>query len=687
MNIFLFLLWTHMAFASVTEKEKSPTYKKVDLSQYHKKWTKPPEVKQVSFTKPTIERIQTSSRLSQEIKNLTSLSGKWDFSKPLSNPFESFKIYFLKPLSSKKVTLEELPKLSQISHNPRSPNSTKEIKNLTSEKNPSEKNSQEFQGEKPLYDLSPFEYKMLQAELATESQQYPLALGLYLELLKDLEKQDSTKPTASDHQKTLSIIKNLSHLALKLDLYHDFKKWSFHLLEHSFEVQETYEKLTHNVRSYDEDFIEEILPFEKKFSLSPSSEARQYRLLKAQILSRKDQLKEALAYLETHQIQHLLDSKILFLKSVLFYRLGQTNKALTTLEPFIEELSQSDVMNTEMKNESWLLLARLYFQKGDYAKARSFYSKLDQTYIEWLTAMTEMGWAQILEKDYEGASGNMFSLHSDYFKHHFIPESYLARTVGYLGLCQYGDALKTVFDLKSRYTPLMEKTSQIKDQWGPESFYELIPKALQNSKLPEVNGVPRPWISLLTRDPNFIREQKIINALEDETNSYNRFTLKIIQLEKESLALKQNLLKKSSLSQKEKDDLYWINIKLHIYKKSREHMRVLRSQGLERIDHLKTLHKKLAGLALKQKMIETHQSILTAFEQLDLLQYEIFSGAGEQLRSLLSGLPIDPKSFDLNQDPNKPASIKWDFKGEVWKDEIGYFRSSLKNICQEGDSL
>jgi hypothetical protein len=34
--------------------------------------------------------------------------------------------------------------------------------------------------------------------------------------------------------------------------------------------------------------------------------------------------------------------------------------------------------------------------------------------------------------------------------------------------------------------------------------------------------------------------------------------------------------------------------------------------------------------------------------------------------------------------PNRqPAGQKWEFEGEFWEDEIGHYRSSLKNNCKE----
>ena len=34
----------------------------------------------------------------------------------------------------------------------------------------------------------------------------------------------------------------------------------------------------------------------------------------------------------------------------------------------------------------------------------------------------------------------------------------------------------------------------------------------------------------------------------------------------------------------------------------------------------------------------------------------------------------------------KNKEMKWSFKGEIWEDEIGHFRSSLKSVCPPEDT-
>ena len=64
----------------------------------------------------------------------------------------------------------------------------------------------------------------------------------------------------------------------------------------------------------------------------------------------------------------------------------------------------------------------------------------------------------------------------------------------------------------------------------------------------------------------------------------------------------------------------------------------------------------------------------------EFLRYEIFAGSGENIRYQVAG-------GQTTGDNRLPASVKpqkmmnWTFDGEFWADEIGNYRSSLKNNC------
>jgi hypothetical protein len=83
---------------------------------------------------------------------------------------------------------------------------------------------------------------------------------------------------------------------------------------------------------------------------------------------------------------------------------------------------------------------------------------------------------------------------------------------------------------------------------------------------------------------------------------------------------------------------------------------------------------------LQKRFKELHTSLDRVLGQTDVLQYELFSGAGEHIRYQMAGGDVNDKERDqLKVQDGK--SLHWKTKGEVWEDEVGHYRSSLKNVC------
>ena len=54
-------------------------------------------------------------------------------------------------------------------------------------------------------------------------------------------------------------------------------------------------------------------------------------------------------------------------------------------------------------------------------------------------------------------------------------------------------------------------------------------------------------------------------------------------------------------------------------------------------------------------------------------------------QGLLEGMQAAKARPELKAQESK--SQTWGFKGEIWEDEIGHYRSSLKNVCPKDDQI
>jgi hypothetical protein len=343
-----------------------------------------------------------------------------------------------------------------------------------------------------------------------------------------------------------------------------------------------------------------------------------------------------------------------------------------------------------------LTLARLYFQKGNYKQSYAHFLNIDKSSSFWLQSTTEQALTQIMAGDYIGAAGNMFSLHTEYFKKAYSPESYLIRAVGYLNLCQFGDSVSVVGELQRRYTKVSEQIQSFQAQNKNSSdYYGLVKELFAKADAPEVKGVPKPFVIELARHPSYIGIQKRINAAEDEVahfstvannlaNKASALRQSIAAAKNEASALK-NKVASAMLMEQQQRKVLTLESELSMALNGREKIERMKAQAAERLVSEKEKMKVLAGEVLQKRYAAAAKELTETLEQKDVLAYEVYSGAGEHLRYQMAGGESKERLPATALTPEEKQSYKWKFKGEVWEDEIGHYRSSLTNVCAKDD--
>jgi len=376
----------------------------------------------------------------------------------------------------------------------------------------------------------------------------------------------------------------------------------------------------------------------------------------------------------------------LMLSGLLNYRKGDLENAILDLETLIKNSKPEDAVYSL----GAVTLARMYFQKAKWLDSYQTFLKVQKNSPFWLHAMVEQAWAQILSKDYEGAAGNMFSLHTDFFKNAYAPDSYIVRAVSYLNLCQFGDAMNVIGQMGGKYSFLKEKLELYKKEKKSENIYETIKLWGQNPQLKEVDHLPRSFIIEIASHPNFTSLQNQINHYEDEIQQFNNVSLKLLQMEKDFATQKTELTKTLEKEKKQKspetvlskieENIQLLITKIDLSKRARTSITPYRKSSIERIVLEKSQLKKTASVLLSKRFNEIASSLTDILEEAEVLQYEIYSGAGDHLRYQVAGGEVN-KEERAELKPDAKKSFKWKFKGEIWEDEIGHYRSSLKNVC------
>ncbi len=528
-----------------------------------------------------------------------------------------------------------------------------------------------------LVEIKPEEFKMLQALIFMEYQQkYDLAMSLFVELMDVpqyraqamfhyAETARAQKLGSEFRQKMIQVTSETKDKTLK---------------------KMAVESLIKNIADLEISDIGLIEPLVEAFEIDTTIN-NVYLLKKAKYFSEKGNLGEfesALVLIPTTSPEY---HEATLLKAIFNYRQGQVDAAISDLEglwPIIEGQKKDEV-----RNLAALTLARLYFQKGDYKAAYKNYLFIDKSSGQWLQGMVEQAWTQVLAGDNEGAAGNMFSMHTDFFKKAYAPDTYIVRTVGYLNLCQYGDGLAVLEDLKKKYTSINEKLKNFqKSNKENIKYYDLVKLWMKNTNLEEVEGVPRAFIVELARHPSYMSVQKQINNYEDENSRFNKITIDLIRKERvtrlDMLKAKNAVAAAKREGQKNTTELekkfLAVGIEQVIYSRARDGIKKMREAAITRMTKEENSLRLKAAMSLQGRYKQFTASLDNLIDQKEVLSYEIYSGAGEHLRYQMAGGEIKDRAT-ANITPTEKDSYNWKHKGEVWEDEIGHYRSGLKNVC------
>lgn len=538
---------------------------------------------------------------------------------------------------------------------------------------------------KNLVEIKPDEYKMIQALIFMEyNKRYDLAMPLFVELMDVPEYSQQ----ATYHY---------AETALGLKLFSEFRE---KMLQVSKDAKDpmvkkmAVESLVRNMQYLQVSDIELIDPVAKSLDVDTINHAP-YLLRKAKYYSEKGNLKEfenALIMIPTEAPEYKEGT---LLKAILNYRRGQVDEGITELEvlwPLVE-----DKKKDQIRNLTALTLARLYFQKGDYKMAYKFYLLVDKSSGQWLQSMVEQAWTQILANDNIGAAGNMFTLHTEFFSKAYAPETYVVRTVGYLNLCQYGDGVHILDDLNKRYKKVQEGLeSYQKSNTAGMDYYDLVKSFLKNPKQESFDGIPRSFIVELGRHPSYMNIQAQINSYEDENSRFNKVTIDLIRKEREArleMLKAKNEFTQGQRDGKKGDTLRNLEKKYlakgveHlIYSRARNGIKKMREAALVRLTKEENALREKAGKNLQSRFGELVATLDRLIDQQEVLSYEIYSGAGEHIRfQMAGGQTKQPDKQPASLTPDDKDNYSWKHKGEVWDDEIGHYRSSLKDVCPAED--
>lgn len=296
----------------------------------------------------------------------------------------------------------------------------------------------------------------------------------------------------------------------------------------------------------------------------------------------------------------------------------------------------------EVKDLSFLALARIAYKIGDYDASIYYYRKIPQGSYKQATSFYESSWVYFLKGDYSRALGTFHTLDSPYFKHYFYPEVWILEATAYLNLCHFDRTSLALQRFEEDVLPLISPLeSFLSNTQKPEDFYSALIAAVNGKQLGQYK-LPEKLVPNVLANVEFYNLYRTVKQIEKEQ----------VRVDKEGGSLA--------------------------------------NYGVELRDNLAKLHRdrvREIGLTIRLILGESLQELQkfrTKFVELgvDLADIAIDEQDRRQ-RAIDEGKQPEDKKAETGGSGSIVGSDtwRWEFENEYWADEIGAYRSMIKDQC------
>jgi tetratricopeptide (TPR) repeat protein len=281
-------------------------------------------------------------------------------------------------------------------------------------------------------------------------------------------------------------------------------------------------------------------------------------------------------------------------------------------------------------------MARVFYSTQNYKKAIEYYEKLEQASPEWAVSLFEASWAYFLLSNNSKALGNIHTLNAPYFEDEFYPESVLLQAVIYYSYCQYDRALESVGEYDQKYRPLRKNLQDVVAKFEDNAeFYEYV-KKIRGGRA-GLDAVTQRLVMSVLGDKTLMKTFAWVDELAKE----------ITMFDKADAAWKSTAVA--------------VDVQTELELRKSEAEAQAGKLARARIDRLISELQRLGRDGVKIKI-------------------EILNAKANKITTDRKG---GPKGYINKDDPIvvDDEHFMWKFNGEYWKDELGYYRFRVRNIC------
>ncbi len=291
----------------------------------------------------------------------------------------------------------------------------------------------------------------------------------------------------------------------------------------------------------------------------------------------------------------------------------------------------------EMTERADLTMARVFYSTKQYDLAIKYFEKLPQDAPDWVESLFEASWAYYLKKINSKALGNIHTLNAPYFENEFFPESLILKAQIYFNYCRYDRALEAVAEFNANYPRVRDELRRMV-KLNPDdnpAFSEYVKKIRKGTA-----GLPE-------------RTQLVAEAALQDRTLLKTFSY-VDELDRE-------------MKQYEAADKAWKTTRIA-------------GDVLQDLTVQNSLAADSAGSLARERLSRLERELTDLKTQAGAVKVSILEARIGNKQAELSGQEISADH------PPEPIIVDdehqtWDFTGEYWKDELGFYRYRIASKC------
>ncbi len=338
-----------------------------------------------------------------------------------------------------------------------------------------------------------------------------------------------------------------------------------------------------------------------------------------------------------------------FFEGISFVRMRQSRPAIASFRSILDAVDSGeakDVDEDRMRNLAWISLARVYYTAANQGtdidgvllgQSVESWSKVEQSSEYWLDALFESSWAFFLADEYSQSLGNVHTLYSPYFEDAYYPEALVLKSVTFFVNCQVDNAEATVAQFHDRYDPVKaELDAVLAEHQDNADFFEFL-KEVQSGEA-DLSPRVRPIVATALTDRTVLQHVEYVSLLDQEEARLNKASPEF-----QNSPIGEKILEDISIAKA---------------------FAVDRSGDLAR-GRYNRLIRELNDLS----------------NQVDTVELEIATYRRGQIdQELQQQMTLAKESEGGNVEVDEEHQL-WPFDGEYWRDELGFYRQQVTNLC------